>query len=58
MICGSLLTIFSLPGYSYLEQNKFGSYVLLAQVQPGLTKNDAYGPQGRQGGHTEESVDP
>lgn len=46
------------PNSSYLEQNKFASYILLAQVQLGLTEKDGQGPEGQQGGHTEESVDP
>lgn len=41
-----------------LEQSKFGSHVLLAQVQLGLTENDGEGPESQEGGHTKESVDP
>lgn len=43
---------------SHLEAGELGLDVLLGQVQPGLPKEDAQGPQPKEGGGTDHRVDP
>lgn len=43
---------------SHLKTGELGLHVLLSQVQPGLPEEDAQAPQPKEGGGTNQGVDP